>query len=190
MRVTRLENITHGPVSVPDFRKIFHRTANRAWATDEEAQTLFAYIKNHKIETAVEIGTAYGFTASCMALAGATVLTFDIEDRPKIWDSAEFPAPELREKIIFKPVPSPDCFKDLELPPTPVLFFIDGDHSRAGCRRDFDEIKNIAREGDLVFIHDVCSWRPVARVWAEIQTTYPKQTTLMKSVNGLGLYRA
>ena len=189
MRVTRLENIMHAPISVTDFRKIFNKTANRAWATDEEAQTLFAHIKNYNIETVVEIGTAYGFTASCMALAGAVVLTFDIEDRPKIWDSGEFPAPELRERIIFKQIPSPDCLKDLELPDAPVLFFIDGDHSRAACQRDFDEIKKIAREGDLVFIHDVCSYRPVARVWAEIQKANPDKTTLMKSVNGLGLFR-
>ena len=189
MRVTKLENITHAPVSVTDFRRIFNKTANRAWATDEEAQTLFAHIKTHNIAMVVEIGTAYGFTASCMALAGAVVMTFDIEDRPKIWDSGDFPAPELRERIFFSQTPSPECFKGLVLPPDPVLFFIDGDHSRAGCQRDYDEVMKIARPGDLVFIHDVCSYRPVGRVWAEIEAKYPGKTTLMKSVNGLGLVR-
>ena len=190
MRVTKLENITHGPVEIADFRRIFNKTANRAWATDEEAQVLFAHIKNHGIALVVEIGTAYGFTSSCMALAGAVVLTFDIEDRPKIWDSGEFPAPELRERIFFSKTPSPDCFEGLVLPPAPVLFFIDGDHSRAGCQRDLDECMKAARPGDLIFIHDVCSYRPVARVWAELQKANPDKTTLMKSVNGLGLYRA
>lgn len=176
-------------VSVTDFRKIFCDTRNRAWATDEEAQTLFAHIKNYNIDTVVEIGTAFGFTASCMALAGALVLTFDIEDRPKIWDSPDFPAPELKEKIVFKKIPSPECFKDLALGPDPTLFFIDGDHSRVACERDFNEVLQVCVPGDLVFIHDVCSYRPVARVWADIQTKYPEQTTLMKSRNGLGLYR-
>lgn len=189
MRVTRLENITHGTISVPDFRKALNKSISKIWAADEEAQILFDYIKNYNIETVIEIGTAQGFTASCMALAGATVWTFDIEDRPKLWDLGAFPAPELRERITFKQIPSPDLFATLVLPATPVLFFIDGDHSRAGCQQDYDEVMKVTRPGDFIFLHGVCSYRTVGRIWAEIERKHSGKTTLMKSVNGLGLIR-
>lgn len=187
MRVTRLENITHGPPRLENIEAAFHRS--RAWATLEEAQILCDHIKNYGVQLAVEIGTCNGFTAACLATTGVKVQTFDLEDKEKIYDKGTFPYPELRDNIQFEAVPSPECFSRIILPEGPVLFFIDGDHTYEACNRDFNDVLQIARPIDLVFIHDVRNVSEVKNWWRAIVARLPSKTTTMKTRNGLGLFR-
>lgn len=174
-------------MNLQELRNLYE--GSRSWATVGEVQVLFDYIKANDVQLVVEVGTCNGFAAACMALAGANVLTFDIEDKPKMYDDPKFPYPEVRSKIAFKAIPSPECFQDLTLPAGKVLFFVDGDHNYRACSRDYHLAVGIARPGDLIVLHDTYNVPDVMAFWAELTREFPGRTTTIASKNGMGLFQ-
>jgi len=79
--------------------------------------------------------------------------------------------------------------------PMPVDFlFIDGDHSEAGVRQDFDTFFPIVREGGIVVFHDVCYTSPdpnapvmVRPLWEELKLKYPYLEIRTKGSTGMGV---
>lgn len=180
-------------MEIKDIRPLFKGYKNqrfKSWALDEDVQVLYDHIKSENIKTVFEIGTATGFSASCMALAGATVYTFDIEVQAlRIYEEPLFPDQTLQTRIFASLIPSPECFKHMHLPPEPVILYIDGDHSREGALRDFEGALEISRPGDLIFMHDIIGHLFVSEVWADIEKRFPGKTTVFPSKYGLGLVR-
>jgi predicted O-methyltransferase YrrM len=57
------------------------------------------------------------------------------------------------------------------------VLFIDGDHSYAGVKQDFDFYSRLVRPGGLVLLHDIVRHRPednchVDQLWAELRQRY------------------
>lgn len=154
----------------------------RSWATLDEANILCEHIINHKITTVIEIGTANGFTAACMASTGIKVLTFDLVDTPKMYQDE----PELCALIDFKAIPSPECFQFFNLPKGPVLFFVDGPNENGAREADFKRCQEIARPGDIIAMHDIVK-DPWDAFWNSIAETFPNSTTTFITSNGLGI---
>jgi predicted O-methyltransferase YrrM len=64
------------------------------------------------------------------------------------------------------------------LPPTGIDYlFIDGDHTYAGVKQDFEMYSPLVRRGGLVAFHDICVHTSqeqceVDRFWREIRTQF------------------
>lgn len=159
------------------------------WAVVEEAELLYNLISIDKIKTVFEIGTANGWTSSWMALAGATVHTFDICNRPKVYEDKCFPVP-VKERIHFTFVGSPEC---VELMKTieregQALFFIDGDHSQEGVGRDYEAVIPLLRSGDKVVFHDTSTGTMgVYNFWKKMKYKLPEQCVDYYTKNGMGV---
>lgn len=73
--------------------------------------------------------------------------------------------------------------------PVDVLH-IDGDHSLAGVRTDWEMYSPLVRPGGLVLIHDVCNERDprvqVPQFWAELTADRPDARILAKRYNPVG----
>jgi predicted O-methyltransferase YrrM len=161
------------------------------WAQIEEGQVLFDAVKSTGAKVFFEIGTANGWTACWAALAGADVYTFDIVDRAKVYNDPEFPLPELKERIHFTTLGSPECIEIMKTIPRNgiVVWFIDGDHSREGVTRDFNAVKPLLQPGDKVIFHDTNkNIIGVYRFWKQMNREYPGQCTGHSTRNGMGTY--
>lgn len=160
------------------------------WSTDQEAQMIHDFTIQEQIVNVVEIGTGYGFVTACFAHAGAQVQTFDLTDRPKVWDHKLFPWPELKAKIIAKAVPSPACFEGLVVPPGRTLFFVDGDHREEGVRDDLVRVEALLQPGDIMMVHDATGEKGPRRVWRQFMRAHPDANCeTWETKNGVGIYK-
>lgn len=72
----------------------------------------------------------------------------------------------------------------------PIDFlFIDGDHTYAGVRADFDTYAPLVRPGGLIAIHDICTHDPEARagvdrLWRELCATYETEELIEDTGQG------
>ncbi len=77
------------------------------------------------------------------------------------------------------------------------VLFIDGDHSYAGCKQDFESYSTLVRPGGLVLFHDIAKHPPaddchVDRVWGELSRQYESQEFIEDRAQGwagIGLLR-
>ena len=77
------------------------------------------------------------------------------------------------------------------------VLFIDGDHSYAGVRQDFELYSKLVRPGGLVFFHDIAHHRPsdnchVDQLWAELRPRYQSREFIENTDQGwagIGLIR-
>jgi cephalosporin hydroxylase len=73
------------------------------------------------------------------------------------------------------------------------LLFVDGDHSYAGVRADFEMYASLVRPGGVVAFHDIAVQPPpseVARFWNQIKLSYPHREILHgtgKHAMGIGV---
>lgn len=161
----------------------------KRWATVEEAELLYTLTCDNNIQRVVEIGTANGWTAAWFALAGATVYTFDVSPRPKMYLDSAFPFPDLVEFIKFQLIPSPACIQTLPHYSAPTLWFIDADHTYTPAKADFDAVRAVARPRDFIVQHDATGERGSARVWAETVALNLGPSKLYTTRNGIGVVR-
>jgi hypothetical protein len=164
------------------------------WSSDEEVLILCNYIQAYGLKTVFEIGTGYGFSAACMQNAGAKVYTFDTEDHHKIYNDEKFPKSNkymrwTKDDIVFKAVGSPECFQYICLPPTSVLFYIDGHHGRGAMMETSQLVRAITREGDVAVFRGVVAEAPASRFWVNFREQNPMTTETSKTESGLGVYR-
>lgn len=188
----RMENMNQSQIHfrIADLKDIFTEGKYRRdrWPTDDEAKELYFRIKENKINTAFEVGTANGFTAACMALAGAQVYTFDVLDRAKIYQSKMFEAQVIARRIHFKEIPTPDCFLHMTLPEGKTLFYLNGDHSQTGAMANLENAVKIARPGDRVYLQGVLRERNLSKVWSKFKEKYPGNTHTITTFNGMGIF--
>ena len=132
--------------------------------TGNEADVLYSNAKGFPL--AFECGTAHGFSASVLAAAGARVYTFDIVNRTKVWDHADYG--DLHKQITCHVQPFVEGIKPLlerfANRTENAIFFIDGDHGRASVIGEWNTIKSFLKPGDRVLFHDL-NLKDIRRVW-------------------------
>lgn len=172
-----------------EFKKNFDYKVSR-WAVEDEGEAMYWLVKDKKIAQVIEIGTANGWTASWFALAGVDVWTFDIADRPKVYLDPKFPLPDLKSRIRFSNIKSPDCVQSFPFRPEgKVLYFIDALHTQAATMEDFKAVQKVAKVGDYVLLHDTKTEVGTARAWAEIKAMGLGETQEYATRNGMGLLK-
>lgn len=130
------------------------------WATVEEGNFLYDTVRENDIRCVIESGTCNGYSAAWLAAGvaangGGKLFTFDYADREKIWSHPRLQ--QLDSFIAFQCVgfENADLTGILAVTPTPILWFVDGNHSRAGIQRDLDVFDRHHRVGDIVALHDI-----------------------------------
>lgn len=132
----------------------------------------------------LEIGTARGGTLLIWAsIASESVITCDLEDKSI---QAEFlkslPPPDSKCKVTLMRGDSHSAeFKQRVVESLAGrqadFLFIDGDHTTAGARADFDDYSPLVRSGGLVAFHDIIEKQPlptnqVYPLWQEMKKRF------------------
>lgn len=163
------------------------------WVAPEKGKVLFNLIQESGAEAYFESGTANGFSTMYAALAlpkDGVVHTFDPANRVKVWNDAYFDGMHYTPKINYhnskfnaigimgteeeeKGLEPWTCVRDF-LPCTgPKFFFIDGDHSFSGVRKDFHSIKDHLQEGDIIVFDDVGSEKSTLKGYLDCLANMP-----------------
>ena len=200
------------------------------WINPAKGVVLFDLIRNGKCKSYFESGTANGFSTLYAALAlpeDGVIHTFDPANRKKLWDDAHFDGMHYLDKIHyhnarFNTQGVEDDGEDSGTEPWksvadylpgegPRFFFIDGDHSFTGVKKDFHSIKHFLEPGDMVCFDDVAGEKrtlkgyldslanmphtitkfEVERIWIDETVRIPKgrEDEIRKQKSALGLIR-
>lgn len=151
------------------------------WVSHKEGKVIYELMAGDP-ESYVECGTANGYSA-CWAAAGLLdgkkpccpcILTFDVVDRPKVYDEPDI---DLHEDLPFMINSFVEPFDEAMKAGTtanteaPILYFIDGDHTKDGVLKDWYALEPLLRPIDLVLFHDTATETGVRRAMAEILNT-------------------
>lgn len=131
----------------------------KGWCSDEEGALLLDIALEEKPDHIYECGTCNGYSTMWLSFAGYPITTFDVVDRPKVWNSHYMiidninPIPKIPDNVtsITESFQSLDC-KDLN---GKKMFFIDGHHKRPSVIKDRDTVLANASSGDVVTFHDL-----------------------------------
>lgn len=129
----------------------------------EEITTFIYKLKDSKIETLWEIGSASG------GLAKLFQDLFQIKNLI-IVDDNKHPKADLRHKILKQAKEfvgdshSPECQKWLSQQPKPEVVIIDGDHSYNGAKLDIELCLGLVNKGTIIFLHDTIKVEDVKKV--------------------------
>jgi predicted O-methyltransferase YrrM len=172
-------------------RKVrFRGFSVRPYQVDEEILELLEELKKHSPRRLVEIGTAQGGTLFLMlrSLARTShLVSIDLPHGPfgggyahwkiPLFHSMSWGGPRL---TLLRGSSQTTEMRDrvgatLGGPADFVL--IDGDHSYAGAKRDFELYRDIVAPGGLVAFHDIVSGKPekvggVPALWQELKARY------------------
>ncbi len=159
-----------------------------------EILALAQLVAQRRPATVLEIGTARGgtlFLFSQLAAKSARLVSVDLPEGPfgggyperrnPFYEGFKGPAQSLT--LVRADSHSPDTLARVRglLGGQPVDFlFIDGDHSLAGVRQDFEMYSPLLRPGGLLAFHDIVPGRPelvggVPDFWQEIKGRYQTQ---------------
>ena len=156
----------------------------------------------------VEIGTANGgtlFLWTRLAAPGATIISVDLPGGKwgdgyagwRSWLYRRFALPGQTIHLVRADSHDPATVEHVRaLITQPVdILFIDGDHSYAGVKQDFEQFAPLVRSGGLIALHDIAHHRAeydchVDKFWAELQQT-SRTTELIDHANqgwaGIGI---
>lgn len=172
-----------------------------------EYARLATLVHERKPQVIVEIGTANGGTlvAWCaVAPPQAVIVSIDLPGGIHgggyaYWRSSiyrRFAQPKQTLHLLRADSHLPATRERLQalLPPQGIDFlFIDGDHTYAGVKADFEMYSPLVRLGGLVALHDICKHPPemdchVDDFWRELQQKY-KTSEIIENVNqgGFGI---
>ncbi len=163
------------------------------WQHRGEILELARIIAAKKPRTVLEIGTASGgtlFLAACLSDDDALIVSIDLPDglfgggypawkRP-LYQS--FRRERQRIELIQGDSHDPEVFTELENileGRTIDYLFIDGDHTYAGVRQDFEDYSRLLAPGGIVAFHDIAPDREappshfVSVLWDELKQQYP-----------------
>jgi cephalosporin hydroxylase len=164
-------------------------------------------VQDLRPRTALEIGTFRGgtlFIHSRLATPDATLISIDLPGSPLgwVWRWAHTPIFKrfTRNEQKLHLLRANSHRKETQLAVSKLLngrqldlLFVDGDHSYAGVRADFEMYSPFVRQGGVVAFHDIAVQPPpnqVARFWNEIKTRYPHKEILhrtTKDAMGIGI---
>lgn len=150
------------------------------WITSTEATILYALLQEHKITRYVEAGTANGFSSSVALLAikdsGASpdIHTWDIVDRPKIWQETDFPMlGTYASSGLVNTYVEPFAENVNKVRSLPFVlrraFFIDADHKRKSVRKDWKAVKRLLTAKDLVIFHDIIAYEGIGAIISALE---------------------
>ncbi len=156
-----------------------------------ELHKLIEFLKGRPLKTIVEIGTATGgtFYALCQAApSDAHIISIDLPGGPfgggyDLNDVQVFKTyAKAGQTIYFMPEDSHtgDTKKGLldRLKGKKIdVLFIDGDHSYAGVKKDFELYEPLVAKGGIIIFHDICKHATapeceVEKFWNEIKDKY------------------
>ncbi len=168
----------------------------KRWITEREGTLIKDLIQLVEAKSYVEIGTANGFSTMWASLAlpeDGKIYTYDIVNRPKLYDDPSVGCTALSSKIEFIEnmfeKEEVDRLKNIQ---HPVVCFVDGDHGEDSVKRNWDATLTILESGDLVVFHDVNS-HGVSMAWHDITKSdieSPFYTFVTYRVIGAILYKA
>jgi predicted O-methyltransferase YrrM len=160
------------PDSVHGFENLaFLFSSNRAnmgiasLALDEAAH-LFRTVREPGVETIVEIGRFRGGSTFLIAAAmsgGARLFSYDTHGKLGSPERADDPLREALSRYgLAGRVEIIVADSTTAAPPTAVcdLVFVDGDHSYAGAKADFEHWRGLLRPGGHLLFHDAAHERP------------------------------
>lgn len=167
----------------------FGRTSR--WISKEEGEILHNIVKISTAKSIFESGTAYGFSSACLVSGkeGIHLHTFDLVDKPKIWDYPPLKVEKYKNRIHCHIAPFDEGIGQyLQERDGPSVFFIDGDHSRIGVTKDWRSIEHYLKEEDIVIFHDL-HIRPVVKAWLKIVDKLPDgcHTIVYETLNNIGI---
>ena len=173
-----------------------------------EIIALMGRVKELRAKVVLEIGTANGgtlFLWTRLAAPGATIISVDLPGGKwgdgyagwRRWLYRRFALPGQTIHLIRADSHDPATVERVRsLMPAPVDFlFIDGDHSYAGVKQDFERFSPFVRSGGLIGLHDIAHHPAeqdchVDEFWAELQSEQ-RTTEFIHHVNqgwgGIGI---
>lgn len=161
------------------------------WQVRSEFASMVKLVREARPERIMEIGTAKGATLLCWCrIASKHVISVDLEGG--IHGGGYPPAKQklYREFTSGRPGVRLDLFQEnSQIMATRQkveavlggekldVLFIDGDHSYAGVRKDFDLWSPLVRQGGIVMFHDILPHTSVAhcevdRLWNELKSQH------------------
>lgn len=159
--VVRLKQLRHDELLKRTMRLDRNKTElfPGAWCSDEEGELLHTIGLEENPDYIYECGTCNGYSTMWLSFVGCPVTTFDVEDKPKVWNSPDMaieninPYPGIPDNVtsITESFQSLDC-KDLN---GKKMFFIDGGHDRESVTADFETVLENSSSGDVVVFHDL-----------------------------------
>lgn len=144
------------------------------WQYPSQFSRYLVELARHRIETYLEIGARHGgtFVITVEYLSRfhpvSRAVAVDLECSPALIHYAN----SRRGVAAIAANSQTDHFREFVHSRGPFdLVLIDGDHSEAGCRHDFETVAGHAR---IIVLHDIASDAVpgVGRVWKEIRATY------------------
>jgi len=178
------------PEALVDFG--FHTVGGLLQLSQERSEiiSLAKLIKDRQPRTVVEIGTAHGGTLFLwcrLAHPQGTIVSIDLPGGRhgggypywKSWLYRRFPLTTQQLHLLRGDSHQPEMRARLKniLPEAGKVdfLFIDGDHSYAGVKADFEMYSGLVRPGGLIVFHDICKHAEqlnchVDRFWQEVKT--------------------
>lgn len=172
-----------------------------------EIEALLALIRAEHPRRVLEIGTANGGTLYLLAWASsadAELLSLDIQRYDRLRRRLFKSFGRKRKRVVVMHADShldttreavTQFFDSLPID----LLFIDGDHSEAGVRRDYELYAPLVRRGGLIAFHDIVAGVAdrvggVPAFWREVRSTLDDPVEFVESGNqggwGIGVGRA
>ena len=160
----------------------------------EEWKSFLEFAINQNVKMAMEIGCYDGGSSHSLASFVENLTTLDYNN-PARFDINQIPCSykyiggNSHDAGVISQICGHIQPKSLD------LLFIDGDHSYAGVKLDFNNFKHLVKDGGLICFHDIVDSRyhrsagcTVALFWNEIKTQYEyKEFVVGNDWGGIGM---
>jgi predicted O-methyltransferase YrrM len=164
-------------------KRQFSRSLIAPWQVRSELKQFIDIVRSLALKTVVEIGRFRGDTLLVLAHAphaDATIVSMDLTPLGRIRSALLHTLAGKRHNIHLLTADSHSAetlTSVSSLAQALDLLFIDGDHSYAGVRRDFEMYAPLVRQGGMIAFHDIARHPPerrceVSRFWAELKNSY------------------
>ena len=183
-----------------------------AWQVKSEYCRLVEFVAQQRPRVILEIGTAKGGTLLAWSrIASELVISIDMfggaggggypRAKEKLFRQFVSDRPGVEMVLLRKDshsLETRDHVRDLLRGRTIDFLFIDGDHTYAGVRRDFEIWSELLTPGGHVAFHDILHPVEVAdcevdRLWAELRQEYPEHFEFVEDPGqgwgGIGILR-